>query len=37
MDAPPDFCARSGSTVYQQVHPGMGPQATDRFATLLDG
>ena len=24
-------------TVYQHVHPGMGRQAADRFATLLDG
>jgi integrase len=24
-------------TVYQHVHPGMGRQAADRFAALLDG
>ncbi|WP_346623707.1 hypothetical protein [Blastococcus montanus] len=24
-------------TVYQQVHPGMGREAADRFAALLQG
>ncbi len=24
-------------TVYQHVHPGMGPEAADRFAALLEG
>jgi integrase len=24
-------------TVYQHVHPGMGRQAADRFAALVDG
>ena len=24
-------------TVYQHVHPGMGRQAADRFAALLEG
>ena len=24
-------------TVYQHVHPGMGREAAERFATLLDG
>ena len=24
-------------TVYQHVHPGMGRQAADRFAALIDG
>ena len=24
-------------TVYQHVHPGMGRQAAERFAALLDG
>jgi hypothetical protein len=24
-------------TVYQHVHPGMGCQAADRFAALLEG
>ncbi len=24
-------------TVYQRMHPGMGRQATDRFAVLLEG
>jgi hypothetical protein len=26
-----------GGTGYQHVHPGMGRQAADRFAALLEG
>jgi hypothetical protein len=30
-------CATITLTVYQHVHPGMGRQAADRFAALLEG
>ena len=36
IDAPSES-ATITLTVYQHVHPGMGRQAADRFAALLEG
>jgi hypothetical protein len=36
FERPGHACATITLTVYQHVHPGMGREAADRFAALLE-